>query len=276
MALQTPAMQPTVVKSAATHAAPVTTLAWHPTSAGVAASGDASGDVRLWDTRAKRSYLQLGLEHGAITSKFSPDGRLLLTGSKHGSVQLWDLSKGAAVATWAVGSAAITDVAFHPRDFFFAVSSRDGRVALFDVVSHALLGTSPAQAGQPVHSIEFLAAGSHILAACSNAIKVWSWQAGSVGANGRPSSARLELVAREQLPCQEFHDMWYGQVRGSSGDKQPHAVIVDSRGPALRAWGVDVPVCAVRAHVVASRRPCRDAQRLAAARSHAHTRTHVG
>lgn len=230
------------MKSAATHAAPVATLAWHPTSAGVAASGDASGDVRLWDTRAKRSYLQLSLEHGVTTSKFSPDGRLLLTGSKHGSVQLWDLSKGTAVATWAVGSAAITDAAFHPRDFFFAVSTRDGRVALFDVVTHAMLGTSLAQAGQPVHSIKFLAEGSHILAVCPNAVKVWSWQAGGVGANGRPSSARLELAARDQLPCSVIHAMWYGQVRGSSGDKQPHAVVVDSRGPTLRAWGVDVAV----------------------------------
>ncbi len=134
------------------HTDAVLSLAVDPTT-GVLASGDADGNVFLWElTRQQRLGIPLGGNIGTEFSvAFSPDGRLIATGGcaaraldgrcAQGSLSFWDASTRARLGDPFSGHAdAVSLLAFSPDSQKLASSSLDHTVIMWGVATRSPIG----------------------------------------------------------------------------------------------------------------------------------------
>jgi WD40 repeat protein/transcriptional regulator with XRE-family HTH domain len=101
------------------------------------------GDVRLW-RGAGETLHRVWQAHTDIVVclAFSPDERLLASGSADGSVKLWDVERG--VALWSAGqTSTIACLAFAPDGGLLASGGLDGKLRLWDAQQGTLLEEVP-------------------------------------------------------------------------------------------------------------------------------------
>ncbi|GAA2213806.1 serine/threonine-protein kinase [Nonomuraea monospora] len=101
----------------------------------LATSIGGNGTLRLWDIATGRPVTQPLTGHtGAVfRMAFSPDGRLLATGSMDTTVRLWNIATGLPVGEPLTGHTdTVEDVAFSPDGRLLATSSMDTTVRLWD------------------------------------------------------------------------------------------------------------------------------------------------
>ncbi len=98
-------------------------------------------EVRLWDTNTQ-SFLEplTGHERFVLTVAFSPDDKLLASGSREGRVVLWDVPNHEHLSTRDVHTDEVNAVVFSPDGKKFASASKDGTVYLLDL--HTEKGTT--------------------------------------------------------------------------------------------------------------------------------------
>src|SRR5579871_543201 len=72
---------------------------------------------------------------------FSPDGKLLASGSVHDTVRLWDLATGAALQTLKGHQDRVVAVAFSPDGKLLASGSDDGTFKLWDLATGPAMQT---------------------------------------------------------------------------------------------------------------------------------------
>ena len=73
------------------------------------------------------------------TCRFSPDARVVVSGSDDKTVKLWDLSSKSCVKTYWDHTGMVTSVAFHPSGTIVASASTDRSIKLFDIRTHKLI-----------------------------------------------------------------------------------------------------------------------------------------
>ncbi|WP_353051207.1 hypothetical protein [Streptomyces sp. Caat 7-52] len=122
------------------HKAWVDAVAFSPNGR-VLASGDAHGEIRLWDTARAGHPVALrdplgGLKKAIWGLVFSPDGHVLAAAGEDGVIHLWDIRDprrpvgiGAPVA---VGGGKLYTLAVSPDGHTLATAGQDGHIHLFD------------------------------------------------------------------------------------------------------------------------------------------------
>ncbi len=158
---------------------------WERRASGASEEPSADSPPSLcWRTRGH------ALEHdrAILAAVFSPDGRLILTGSEDGKARLWDARSGKALKVFAHADR-VGQVAFLPGGKVALTASHDGTARLWDVPSGKGLGGTMKHAG-PILSLATSPDGKRVVTGSADgSARLWAADTGS------PIGKPLELKA---------------------------------------------------------------------------------
>ena len=176
-----------LVSSKITHVFPgrkdINNLAFIPGCRAVVLTG--VNKPRIWRLDPPQAPSTLaGHSDEAWSAAFSPDGKLLATGSddtdEPNTIKLWDPATGRLLAGWKAHTATVVSLAFSPDGRYLASSSLDegkpgaANALVWDVASRKLIASLPGHDGF-VRSVAFSPDGSLLATAGDDAlIRLWN------------------------------------------------------------------------------------------------------
>jgi WD40 repeat protein len=167
------------------HQSDVRAVAYSPDGARIA-SGDMQGIIRVWDAASGRQMWRCsrnrfgqplrGHTSGVSSLAFSPDGRLLVSGSYDNTLRLWDTATGQVVgAPMAKHEQPVESVAFSPDGQTIASGSDDKTIRFWDARSQQPVGEPIGGHGvDSVNSVAFSPNGQTIASGSADkTIRIW-------------------------------------------------------------------------------------------------------
>ena len=98
--------------------------------------------VWMYEVATSRALMLMPTASGVSSVSFSPDGSTLASGSWDGTVQLWDVVTGEAIATLEGHTHRVSSVSFSPDGATLASGALDGTILLWDVAEWTNSGTA--------------------------------------------------------------------------------------------------------------------------------------
>ena len=161
------------------HADSVFCVAFSPSDASIAVSGDQANAAYLWNTQTGEKLHKLeGHTESVVCCGFSSDGALCATGDMDGHIRVWRTATGQLAHALEGPSASIECIAWHPRGQVLLAGCEDGTAWLFNAATGEcmmpLSGHSDA-----VNCCAFSADGKLLLTASADgSLRVWNPRTG--------------------------------------------------------------------------------------------------
>jgi WD40 repeat protein len=120
----------------------------------ILAAGGADSSVQLWDVPSQRLRVVLRGPPGGSTHSlaFSPDGKLLASGSHSGpgALRLWEVATGNQLAALPQDKESVWSLAFTPDGATLASGGYDGAITLWDVATRRARSRLPGNEHEPL------------------------------------------------------------------------------------------------------------------------------
>ncbi|HTT92001.1 MAG TPA: hypothetical protein VMF65_20770, partial [Acidimicrobiales bacterium] len=145
---------------------------------GTVATGNANGDVYVWDVRKRKleESIPVGNENNGITALgFSPGGRSLAIATAFGGLEIFDIGSSHPTGTQVKVNEAIWSLAFGSGGSLLAAGDNAGNVELFEAAgkSYQPAGTLPGD-GNPVFGLAVAPGGSELATVDSGSeLRLW-------------------------------------------------------------------------------------------------------
>ncbi|MBE9224650.1 serine/threonine protein kinase [Phormidium sp. LEGE 05292] len=124
------------------HTGKVKSVAFHPHSPNILASGSSDRQIKLWDLQKRQEIHTILGHNGAVNAlAFSPDGKILASGSADKTVKLWHPEIGEQITTLSGAKLGINAIAFSPVSPILASASSDQIVHIWDLIKFELICT---------------------------------------------------------------------------------------------------------------------------------------
>ncbi|RIK38921.1 MAG: hypothetical protein DCC55_19620 [Chloroflexi bacterium] len=160
-----------------------------------AASGDQSGELRLWNLHTGASR-KLPAQQGSIMAlAFDPTGRTLASAGADGTIQLWDIATGQLRRLLRGHTNVVMACEFSPDGRWLASSGVDPAVHIWEVENGSLLHTMRRHTNT-VQDVCFLPDGRVISCSYDQTLRLWDAERGELLTTwSSPDTTYLSLAA---------------------------------------------------------------------------------
>jgi WD40 repeat protein len=143
-----------------------------------------SGGIRLWDVGTRREIRRLTLDDPPVMTAvvFSPDGRILFSGSSRGEVTAWAVGTGAFIKTaLQAKETRLASLAISPDGSRLAAGDGSGQVCLWslpELLRERCMTLEAGRVSSPGMSLRFSSDGTTVGAMQERRLKVWDVRSG--------------------------------------------------------------------------------------------------